>query len=250
MGLTVVDGLQGRGAHMKSAACAKHFAVHSGPEGLRHEFDAKISKKDMYETYLPAFETLVKKGKVEAVMGAYNRVNGEPCCGSKTLLEDILRNDWGFEGHVVSDCWAIRDFHEKHKVTNKPEDSAVLALSNGCDLNCGCTYEYLIKAYKQGKVTAEQIKTSMRRLLGTWFKLGVFDKETEYDNIPYTITACKKHREHALEAARQSLVMLKNDGILPLKDNVKTIGVIGPNADDRVAMPGNYNGTPMRNTAI
>ncbi len=246
MGLAFVKGLQGETKHLKAAACAKHFAVHSGPEELRHEFDAVVSEKDLRETYLPAFEALVKEGNVEAVMGAYNRTNGEPCCGSKTLLTDILRNEWGFKGHVVSDCWAIRDFHENHKVTKTPEESVALALKNGCDLNCGCTYEHLLKAYRKGMVTEEDIDTAMRRLLTTWFKLGLFDKETEYDDIPYCTVASKPHRDIALEAARESMVLLKNNGILPLADNIKTIGVIGPNADSREVLLGNYAGTPKR----
>lgn len=246
MGLAFVDGLQGHKKHLKSAACAKHFAVHSGPEALRHEFDAVVSEKDLRETYLPAFEALVKDGNVEAIMGAYNRTNGEPCCGSKTLLVDILRNEWGFEGHVVSDCWAIRDFHEHHMVTKTPEESAALALKNGCDLNCGCTYEHLMKAYRKGMITEQQIDKSLKRLLKTWFKLGHFDKETEYDNIPYSVIACKKHRETAIQAARESIVLLKNNGILPLNGDIKTIGVIGPNADSRDALLGNYSGTPKR----
>ncbi|MGM9937297.1 MAG: glycoside hydrolase family 3 C-terminal domain-containing protein [Candidatus Ornithomonoglobus sp.] len=246
MGLAFTDGLQGHGKHLKSAACAKHFAVHSGPEELRHEFDAAVSKKDLRETYLPAFEALVREGNVEAVMGAYNRTNGEPCCGSKTLLNDILRDEWGFKGHVVSDCWAIRDFHEHHMVTKTPEESAALALKNGCDLNCGCTYEHLLKAYRKGMVTEEDINTAMRRLLTTWFKLGMFDHETEYDNIPYSVVACKAHREKAVEAARQSMVLLKNNGILPLDNTIKTIGVIGPNADSREALLGNYTGIPKK----
>ena len=250
MGLAFVDGLQGHGKHLKSAACAKHFAVHSGPEELRHEFNAEVSEKDMRETYLPAFEALVKEGDVESVMGAYNRTNGEPCCGSKTLLVDILRGEWGFKGHVVSDCWAIRDFHENHHVTKTPEESAALALKNGCDLNCGCTYEHLMKAYNKGLITKEDIDTSMRRLLTTWFKLGMFDKETEYDDIPYNVVACKEHRETALEAARQSMVLLKNDGILPLKNDIKTIGVIGPNANSREALVGNYNGIPKKYVTV
>ena len=246
MGLAFVDGLQGHSEHMKSAACAKHFAVHSGPEELRHEFNAVASEKDLRETYLPAFEALVKEGKVESVMGAYNRTNGEPCCGSKTLLNDILRGEWGFKGHVVSDCWAIRDFHENHMVTRTPEESVAMALKNGCDLNCGCTYEHLLKAYRKGMVTDEDIDTAMRRLLTTLFKLGMFDKKTEYDNIPYRVVGCKEHRDTALEAARESLVLLKNDGILPLNGDIKTIGVIGPNANSREALLGNYTGIPNR----
>lgn len=246
MGLAFADGLQGHGEHLKIAACAKHFAVHSGPEALRHEFDAKVSKKDMEETYLPAFRALVQDGNVESVMGAYNRTNGEPCCGSKTLLRDILRDEWGFKGHVVSDCWAIRDFHENHRVTKTPEESAALALKNGCDVNCGCTYEHLEKAYRKGMVTDEEIDAAFTRLAATWIKLGLFDKKTEYDDIPYSVVACKEHREKAVEAARQSMVLLKNDGVLPLKGDIKTIGVIGPNADSRAALLGNYTGTPIK----
>lgn len=250
MGLAFVDGLQGHEKHMKIAACAKHFAVHSGPEELRHEFDAIASKKDMEETYLPAFKALVKEGRVESVMGAYNRTNGEPCCGSKTLLKDILRDEWGFEGHVVSDCWAIRDFHENHHVTRTPEESAAMALKNGCDLNCGCTYEYLMKAYNKGMITEDDINTAFRRLAMTWLKLGRFDSKTEFDDIPYSVVACEEHRKMALEAARQSMVLLKNDGVLPLGDGIKTIGVIGPNADSREALLGNYTGTPIKHVTV
>ena len=145
LGKAYVEGLQGDGEYLKAAACAKHFAVHSGPEALRHKFDAKATKKDMYETYLPAFEKLVKEAKVEAVMGAYNRTNGEPCCGSPAL-QKILRTDWGFEGHFVSDCWALRDFHTQHMVTDTAEESAALAIKNGCDVNCGNTYLHLLRA--------------------------------------------------------------------------------------------------------
>ena len=142
LGVAFIKGLQGEGKYLKAAACAKHFAVHSGPEGLRHEFDAQVSAKDLYETYLPAFEACVKEAHVEAVMGAYNRTNGEPCCGSKTLLHDILREKWGFDGHVVSDCWAIQDFHQFHMVTRTAPESAALALRNGCDVNCGVRKRY------------------------------------------------------------------------------------------------------------
>ena len=157
MGVNFVKGLQGDGPVMKAAACAKHFAVHSGPEAIRHEFDAEATPKDMEETYLPAFEALVKEAGVEAVMGAYNRTNGEPCCGSKTLIQDILREKWGFEGHFVSDCWAIKDFHVNHKVTSTAPESAALALNAGCDVNCGVTYLHLLTAYQQGLVTEEAI---------------------------------------------------------------------------------------------
>lgn len=246
LGVKFVEGLQGGGEVMKAAACAKHFAVHSGPEALRHEFDAVATKKDMYETYLPAFEALVKEAKVESVMGAYNRTNGEPCCGSQTLLVDILRKKWGFEGHVVSDCWAVRDFHEHHKVTSCPEESVAMALQAGCDCNCGCTYQYIMSAVKNGLIGEEEITASCERLFTTRYLLGLFDG-SEYDDIPYEVVECKEHVELALDVARKSAVLLKNDGILPLKkDEIKTIGVVGPNANSRVPLFGNYYGTSSR----
>ncbi len=246
LGVAYVKGLQGDAEHLKTAACAKHFAVHSGPEGVRHEFDARVGAKDLYETYLPAFEACVKEGEVEAVMGAYNRTNGEPCCGSNTLIRDILRKDWEFAGHFVSDCWAISDFHERHCVTKTPEESAAMALKAGCDVNCGVTYLHLLKAYEQGMVTEEEITQAAERLFTTRFLLGCFEK-TAYDEIPYEAVECKKHLELAQKMAREGMVLLKNDGILPLKkDDVKTIGVIGPNADSRIALIGNYHGTSSR----
>lgn len=246
LGSAFVKGLQGHGEYLKAAACAKHFAVHSGPEALRHQFDAKASKKDLYETYLPAFEKLVKEADVEAVMGAYNRTNGEPCCGSKTLIQDILRGEWGFEGHYVSDCWAIRDFHEHHMVTDTAEESAAMALKNGCDVNCGNTYLHLLKACQDGLVTEEEIGAAAERLFTTRFLLGLFD-ETEYDKIGYDSLECPEHVETAARATAESLVLLKNNGILPLKkEKLKAIGVIGPNADSRAALVGNYHGTSSR----
>ena len=247
LGCAFVKGLQGDGEVMKAAACAKHFAVHSGPEAVRHEFNAEVSQKDLYETYLPAFETLVKDAEVEAVMGAYNRTNGEPCCGSKTLIQDILRDDWEFQGHYVSDCWAIRDFHENHMVTGDAKESAALALNTGCDLNCGNTYLHIMKAFQHGLVTEEKITEAAVRLYTTRFLLGLFD-QTSYDKIPYEVVECKEHLELAERAARESIVLLKNDGILPLKihdkDNqIKTVGVIGPNANSRASLIGNYHGT-------
>lgn len=243
LGVAYVKGLQGSGETMKAAACAKHFAVHSGPEALRHEFDAVPTPKDFEETYLPAFEALVKEAGVEAVMGAYNRVNGKPCCGSKELIQDILRGKWGFEGHFVSDCWAIRDFHEHHMVTAAAEDSAAMALKAGCDLNCGNTYLHMLTAYNQGLVTEEDITQAAVRLYTTRYMLGLFD-ESEYDAIPYEKVECSEHIAAADKAAEESIVMLKNDGILPLDLNkIKTIAVIGPNADSRRALIGNYHGT-------
>lgn len=251
LGSAFVKGLQGSGEVMKAAACAKHFAVHSGPEAVRHEFNAEVSNKDLYETYLPAFEELVKEAKVEAVMGAYNRTNGEPCCGSETLIQDILRTDWRFQGHYVSDCWAIRDFHENHMVTRDAKESAAMALNAGCDLNCGNTYLHIMNAYKHGLVTEEKITEAAVRLYTTRYLLGLFE-ETEYDKIPYEVVECKEHLALSERAARESIVLLKNDGILPLKKNgrnnqegtsIHTIGVIGPNANSRAALIGNYHGT-------
>ena len=246
LGKAFVDGIQGDGEYLKAAACAKHFAVHSGPEAVRHKFDAKASKKDMRETYLPAFEKLVKDADVEGVMGAYNRTNGEPCCGSKTLMQDILRGEWGFDGYYVSDCWAVRDFHTNHMVTDTAEESAALALKTGCDVNCGNTYLHMMKAYEQGLVSEEDITLAAERLFTTRFMLGLFD-ETEYDKIGYDRIECKEHLALADRATAESVVLLKNDGILPLeKKNLKTVGVIGPNANSRAALIGNYHGTSSR----
>lgn len=243
LGVAFVKGLQGDGEVMKSAACAKHFAVHSGPEHLRHEFDAQVSRKDLWETYLPAFEALVKEGDVESVMGAYNRTNGEPCCGSKTLLKDILRDKWGFQGHVVSDCWAIRDFHEHHKVTSTMQESAAMALHAGCDLNCGNTYVYLLEAYQNNMVTEEEITRSAERLFTTRYLLGIMGEGSEYDQIPYDEVESEEHIELALTAVKRGSVLLKNNGILPVDlQKTKTIGVIGPNADSRIPLYGNYYG--------
>lgn len=237
-----ISGLQGDGEYFKTAACAKHFAVHSGPEADRHYFDAVASKKDMWETYLPQFEAAITKAGVESVMGAYNRVNGHPACAQPYLMQDILRGQWDFQGHFVSDCWAIRDFHENHRVTKTSEDSAALALKTGCDLNCGCTYRSLLKAVKSGKVSKDYVRTSCIRLFTCRYALGMFD-ENEFDKIPYEVIECKEHMALAAKAADESVVLLKNDGILPIKEDPKTIGVIGPNADSRIALMGNYHGT-------
>lgn len=244
LGLAFIKGLQGEGKYLKTAACAKHFAVHSGPEEGRHSFNAIATVKDMEETYLPAFETAVKEGKVESVMGAYNRTNGEPCCGSKTLLKDILRDRWGFEGHVVSDCWAIKDFHMHHMVTATAEESAAMAMEAGCDLNCGNTYLLILKAYEKGLIKKEQIKEAAVRLFTSRMKLGMFDRECVYNQISYEENDTMEHRQASLEASRKSVVLLKNNGILPLKkEELKTIGVIGPTADLKTVLEGNYSGT-------
>ena len=247
LGVRFIQGLQGKGKYLKVAACSKHFAVHSGPEALRHEFDARVSEKDLNETYLPAFKATVQEAEVESVMGAYNRVNGEPACGSRMLLHDTLRGKWGFQGHVVSDCWAIRDFHENHKVTATAPESAALALKNGCDLNCGNTYLHLLEALQEGLISEEDITNACERLFTTRFLLGLFSDDCEYDQIPVTEIDSEKHASLALETAEKCMVLLENDGILPLDNNrIRTIAVIGPNADSVPALEGNYNGTSSR----
>ncbi|MGN1088942.1 MAG: glycoside hydrolase family 3 C-terminal domain-containing protein [Huintestinicola sp.] len=241
-GKAFVKGLQGEGKTMKAAACAKHFAVHSGPEAVRHEFNAEVSKKDMEETYLPAFEALVKDAHVEGVMGAYNRVNGEASCASDFLMEKL--REWGFDGYFVSDCWAINDFHAHHGITKNAVESAALAIKAGCDVNCGCTYAYLLAALDEGLITKEHIRNACIHLMKTRIRLGMFDEKTEFDDIPYTVVACDKHKAVSLECAEKSMVLLKNNGILPLDEGrYKTIAVIGPNSDSRIALEGNYNGT-------
>lgn len=244
-GKAYVKGLQGSGKVLKTAACAKHFAVHSGPEAVRHEFNAEVSWKDLEETYLYAFEELVKKAKVEGVMGAYNRVNGEPSCASEFLMGKL--DKWGFDGYFVSDCWAIRDFHEHHMVTSSPVESAAMALKAGCNVNCGCTYVHLLSALDKGLVTEDEIRASCVALMRTRIRLGMFDKSTEYDNIPYSVVSCPEHKAVSYQCAVKSMVLLKNKGILPLdKKSISTIAVIGPNADSRAALEGNYNGTADR----
>ena len=247
LGVRFIKGLQGDGKYLKTAACAKHFAVHSGPEAIRHEFDAVANPKDMWETYLPAFEAAWKEANVEAFMGAYNRVNGEAACGSKTLLVDILREKWGFEGHVTSDCWAIRDFHTRHFVTNTAPESAALALKMGCDVNCGNTYLHMMQAYQEGLVTEEDITLSCERMFTSRYLLGCFADDCEYDAIPYTDCDTDEHDALALAAAEKSMVLLRNNGVLPLDPaKVKTIAVVGPNANSIPALEGNYNGVSSR----
>jgi beta-glucosidase len=255
LGVAFIKGLQGNDKkYLKAAACAKHFAVHSGPEPERHHFNAVVSKKDMFETYLPAFSECVKEANVEAVMGAYNRVNGEPCCGSETLLKKILRDEWNFKGHVVSDCWAICDFHKHHEITNSAPESAALAVKNGCDLNCGNTYPSLLVAHKEGLVDEETIDKSVTRLMVTRMKLGMFDEPSKvpYTSISYEVCDSNEHREFSLEAAKRTMVLLKNENnILPLdKNKIKSIAVIGPNANSREVLKANYCGTASRYTTV
>lgn len=251
LGIAFINGLQGNGKYMKTAACAKHYAVHSGPENERHSFNAEVNQRDLWDTYLPAFEECVKDAEVESVMGAYNRTNGEPCCGSKTLLQDILRDRWGFKGHVVSDCWAIRDFHTQHFVTSTHLESAALALTSGCDLNCGNVYLHILQSLQEGLIKEEDIKTAAIRLFTTRFKLGMFDEDCEYNQIPYEINDCKEHNELSLKASRNSKVLLKNSGILPLdKNKLNKIAVIGPTADSQVVLKANYSGTASKYVTI
>ena len=251
LGVRYVMGLQGHDEdYLKAAACAKHFAVHSGPESVRHEFNAEVSEQDLRETYLPAFKACVQEGKVEAVMGAYNRTNGAPCCGNSYLLQDILRKEWGFEGHVTSDCWAIKDFHEGHLVTSTPVESVSMAMNNGCDLNCGNLFHFLTQAVENGKVDEKRLDEAVENLFMARMKLGVLDKKEEnpFDKIPYTVVDSEEMRKLNREVARRSVVLLKNENhILPLdKKKLHTIGVIGPNADSRKALVGNYEGTSSR----
>ncbi|MCC8182942.1 MAG: glycoside hydrolase family 3 C-terminal domain-containing protein [Clostridiales bacterium] len=255
LGVRFVQGLQGHDEnYLKTAACAKHFAVHSGPEDQRHYFNAEVSKQDLWETYLPAFQALVQEAGVEAVMGAYNRTNGEPCCGSKTLLKDILRDKWGFWGHVTSDCWAIKDFHEGHMVTDGPVQSVALAVNNGCDLNCGNLFVYLEQAVEEGLVTEETITEAVVRLFTTRMKLGMFDDEDQvpYNQIGYDQVDSPEMRKLNRSVAERCVVLLKNQGgLLPLdKSKLKTVGVIGPNADNRRALVGNYEGTASRYATV
>ncbi len=250
LGVRFIQGLQGHDeAYLKSAACAKHFAVHSGPEDIRHSFNAEVFVQDLYETYLPAFQACVQEAQVEAVMGAYNRTNGEPCCGSELLLEQILRGEWGFDGHVVSDCWAIRDFHLHHKVTADEVESVALAVNKGCDINCGSLFIHLTEAVERGLVTEATIDRAVTRLFTTRMKLGMFDapEGVPYSTIGYEAVDSVQMQALNRRAAQESLVLLKNDGLLPLdKSAIRTIGVIGPNANNRRALVGNYEGTASR----
>jgi len=251
MGLQFVKGLQGNDPkYLKVVATPKHYAVHSGPEKDRHRFDAVVSRKDMEETYLPAFRKCVVEGKAYSVMGAYNRTNGEACCASKTLLGDILRKKWGFEGYVVSDCGAITDIFKDHKVVGTAEEAAALAVKTGCDLNCGDTYHALRDAVKQGHITEAEIDVALKRLFMARFKLGMFDPPSAcvYSKISPDVVGCAKHRKLALQAARESIVLLKNEGnILPLNTKkIKSICVVGPNANQEISLMGNYQGSPSR----
>jgi beta-glucosidase len=255
LGVAYIKGLQGNHPkYLKTAACAKHFAAHSGPENERHSFNAVVSPKDLRETYLPAFLECVKEARVEVVMGAYNRTNGEPCCGSETLLKKILREEWGFSGHVASDCWAVKDFHENHRVTRTAPESAALAVNNGCDLNCGNMYLNLLIAHQEGLITEATIDQSVTRLMMTRMKLGMFDDSAKvpFSSIPFTKNDSPEHHKLTLEVAKKSMVLLKNqNNLLPLdRKKLNSIAVIGPNANSRAALIGNYFGTASRYVTV
>ena len=244
LGVAFIKGLQGKGKYLKTAACAKHFAVHSGPESLRHSFDAKADAKDMEETYLPAFKAAVKEAKVESVMGAYNRTNGEPCCASTELLQKKLREEWGFDGHVVSDFMALMDIHQNHHVTENAVETATLALKKGCNLNAGYTYPALYQAYAEGRVTEEEIRDAAVRVFTTRMRLGMFADDCEYDKLGQMDVDTPESRQLSFEASCKAAVLLKNDGILPLDaSKIKTVGVIGPTAASVEILNGNYCGT-------
>jgi beta-glucosidase len=253
MGVAFVKGLQGDDPrYLKAAANAKHYAVHSGPEADRHHFDARPSERDLHETYLPAFRALVREAKVESVMGAYNRVNGESASASRRLLIDILRDQWGFDGHVVSDCGAIDDIYRFHKIVPTPHEAAALAVRNGCDLECGSVYRTLGQALAQGLVTESDLDVAVRRLVRTRMRLGMFDppERVPYTRIPYSVNQSPEHDRLARRMAQASIVLLKNDGLLPLSRDPKTIAVIGPNADDVMTLLGNYYGTPANPVTV
>jgi beta-glucosidase len=245
LGVAFVKGLQGNDPkYLKVAACAKHYAVHSGPEKLRHEFNAEASPQDLRETYLPAFRALVKDANVEAVMCAYNSTNGEPCCGNEFLLGQVLRKEWGFRGHVVSDCGALDDLYQGHKVVKTKTEAAALALSRGVDLNCGDTYTKLPDAVRQGLLKETQVDSALAILLRTRFKLGLFDGQnaTPYDKLGPEVVNSAAHRALAKEVALKSMVLLKNNGVLPLRPDLGKYFVTGPNATSVEALLGNYYG--------
>ena len=248
IGVKFVQGLQGDDPHyLKTAACAKHFTVHSGPEADRHHFNAEVSTRDLKMTYLPAFETLVREAQVAGVMGAYNRTNGQACCASPYLLQEILRGEWEFSGYIVSDCGAIRDIHEGHHLAETPEEATALAVRTGCNLNCGCTYEFLLAAVGRGLLTERDIDIALAYLFNIRFRLGMFDPPARvpYANIPIEANNTPANQALALEVARQSIVLLKNDqGLLPLPTDLKRIAVIGPNAHDSLVLLSNYYGMP------
>ena len=255
LGNSFVEGLQGDDPkYLKAAACAKHYAVHSGPEPLRHTFDVDVTPYELWDTYLPAFKKLVTQSKVAGVMCAYNAFRTQPCCASDILMTDILRNQWKFEGYVTSDCWAIDDFFKNHKTHPDAESASADAVFHGTDIDCGTdAYKALVQAVKTGKIPESQIDISVKRLFMIRFRLGMFDpvEMVKYAQTPASVLESKEHQEHALKMARQSMVLLKNENnALPLNKKIKKIAVLGPNADNSISILGNYNGTPSKLTTV
>ncbi len=250
LGVAAVKGLQGNDSkYFKTHACAKHFAVHSGPEWNRHSYNAEVSKRDLYETYLPAFKALVLEGNVREVMCAYNAFDGQPCCANNTLLTEILRGKWNYNGMVVSDCWALADFYQKQYHGTHPDEksTAADALKHSTDLECGDTYNNFNKSLASGLITEKDLDVSMRRILKGWFELGMLDPKSSvhWNAIPYSVVDSDEHKKQALTMAQKSIVLMKNEkNVLPLNKNIKKIAVVGPNADDGLMQLGNYNGTP------
>lgn len=251
MGTSFIKGLQeGKNPdpnYRKLDATIKHFAAHSGPEAIRHGFNAVVSDKDLYEIYFEAFRYCIENADPSAVMGAYNAINGEPCCGSRRLIKDILETELGFDGYFVSDCGAVCDIDQHHHTTENAAESAALAVNSGCILNCGSAFRHLQAAVADGLVSEETITNACIKLFSTRFRLGMFANDCSYDKIPYDIVECKAHRDLNRRIAQESMVLLKNNGILPLKNTAGLkIAVIGPNADNKNILLGNYNGTPSR----
>ncbi len=259
MGGAFVRGIQGNDpVYLKASACAKHYAVHSGPESSRHTYDAVVSKYDLWDTYLPAFRSLIVDEKVSGVMCAYNRLYGQPCCGSDLIMNDILRNKWGFSGYVTSDCNGIGNFYRTHKTSPDPQSAAATAVLHGTDVECSTpgnvyVYKSLINAYEEGLIKEDQIDISVKRLFTIRFRLGMFDppEMLPYSDIDLSVLESAEHKEHALKMARQSIVLLKNENnTLPLDKNLKTIAVVGPNADDERVLLSNYFGMPSEITTL
>lgn len=245
LGVAFIKGLQGDDEkYLKASACAKHFAVHSGPEAKRHSFNAVVSKKDMFETYLPAFEEAVRDGKVSGVMGAYNRTNDEACCASPTLMQKLLREHWGFKGYYVSDCGALLDIVFNHKLTKNPYKGAAMALKAGCDLECGVLYTSLPISAMLGYVKKKDLKKSVSRLMSIRSQLGMFDEDCVFNKIAPQENASKENEDFAIKVAEKGIVLLENDGTLPLKKNEQKILITGYNSDNELAYLGNYFGDP------
>ncbi|HLM55258.1 MAG TPA: glycoside hydrolase family 3 C-terminal domain-containing protein [Pyrinomonadaceae bacterium] len=253
LGVAFVRGMQGDDPkYLKTIATPKHYAVHSGPEPERHVFDAAATERDMRDTYLPAFRAAVVEARAGSVMCAYNRVNGEPACASRKLLGDILRGEWGFSGYVVSDCDAVADIYKHHKFTKTEEEGVALAVKRGTELTCGYEYRALIPAVRKGLINEAEIDAAVRRLFAARFRLGMFDppESVPYARIPFSVNDSPEHRELARAAARESFVLLKNDGVLPLKKTVGAVAVVGPNSDSLEVLLGNYHGIPSKWTTL